>query len=269
MHPDEWPSVRKMPDGGARVNHRAAFVPSLITLSDTRSRAALLEQISMRFASAPSIISLALSLLVGCGGGKTAASSTAPAPERRPLAALAAAGAIVAPTSMVQVAPQLSWSEQAIPRELGRALDYDIAAALAERGLKTNWVMPADLAASYKRNPTYATDPYALAEESLRSSALIAGARLQEPLASQLRTMIALHENARAVLLPVELRFERPDPAWDPRTARATLRLVLVDPRFSETRWVGTVTSDTTSPDARVLTRSLARAVADLIVSRQ
>jgi hypothetical protein len=170
---------------------------------------------------------------------------------------------------MAYVAPQLSWSEQAIPRELARALDYDIAAALAERGLKTNWVLPADLAASYKRNPTYATDPYALAEESLRSSALIAGARLQEPLASQLRTMIALHENARAVLLPVELRFERPDPAWDPRTARATLRLVLVDPRFSETRWVGTVTSDTTSPDARVLTRALARGVADLIVSRQ
>jgi len=215
------------------------------------------------------VISLSLSL-AGCGGGTSAATpTTAPTPERRPLASLAATGAIVAPTSMVYVAPQLSWSEQAIPRELSRALDYDIGTALAERDLKTNWVMPADLALSYKRNPTYATDPYALAEESLRSSALVAGARLQEPLASQLRTMIALHENARAVLLPVELRFERPDPAWDPRTARATLRLVLVDPRFSETRWVGTVTSDTTSPDARVLTRSLARAVADLIVSRQ
>ena len=220
----------------------------------------------MRSVALPFVIALSLA---ACGGGTAATTpTTAPAPERHPLAALAATGAIVAPTSMVHVAPELSWSEQAIPRELSRALDFDIAAALAERGLKTNWVMPADLALSYKRNPTYATDPYALAEESLRSSALVAGARLQEPLASQLRTMIALHENARAVLLPVELRFERPDPAWNANTARATLRLVLVDPRFSETRWLGTVTSDTTSADARVLTRALARGVADLIVSR-
>jgi hypothetical protein len=260
-----------MPDGRARVNHRAAFVPSLITLSDTRSRVVLLEQISMRFASAPSIVSLALSLLVGCGGGRTAATpSTAPAPERRPLAALAATGAIVAPTSMVHFAPELSsTAPQPGARELLHALDDDIAAALADRGLKANWVMPADLALSYKRNPTYATDPYALAEESLRSSAVTVGSRLPEPLASQLRTMIALHENARAVLLPVELRFERADATSSTGSARATLRLVLVDPRFSETRWVGTVTSDTTSPDARVLTRALARGVADLIVSRQ
>ena len=171
---------------------------------------------------------------------------------------------------MIHVAPELSWSsQQAGARELLRALDDDIAAALTERGLKANWVMPADLALSYKRNPTYATDPYALSEESLRSSAVVAGGRLQEPLASQLRTMIALHENARAVLLPVELRFERADATTSAGTARATLRLALVDPRFSEARWVGTVTSDTTSADARVLTRSLARGVADLIVSRQ
>ena len=170
---------------------------------------------------------------------------------------------------MIRVAPELSWSSQPAPRELLRALDDDIAAALADRGLKANWVMPADLALSYKRNPTYATDPYTLAEESLRSSAITVGTRLQEPLASQLRTMIALHENTRSVLLPVELRFERPDPASTAGTARATLRLVLVDPRFSETRWVGTVKSDTTSADPRALTRALARGVADLIISRQ
>jgi len=277
MHSDEWPSVRKMPDGRARVNHRtaptgrrAAFVPSLITLSDTRSRAAFLEQISMRSVSLPFVVSLSV-LLGGCGGGTPASTpTTAPAPERHPLAALAATGAIVAPAAMLHIAPELSWSSpQSNARDLLRALDDDIAAALADRGLKTNWVMPADLAISYKRNPTYATDPYALAEESLRSSAFTAGTRLQEPLASQLRTMIALHENARAVLLPVELRFERADATSSAGTARATLRLALVDPRFSEARWVGTVTSDTTSADARALTRALARGVADLIVSRQ
>ncbi len=222
----------------------------------------------MRSASLPLVISFSLSL-AGCGGGN-ATPATAPAPEKRPLAGLAATGAIVAPTSILHIAPELSWSsQQTSARELLRALDDDIAAALADHGLKANWVMPADLALSYRRNPTYATDPYALSEESLRSSALAPGARLQEPLASQLRTMIALHENARGVLLPVELRFERADATSTAGTARATLRLVLVDPRFPEARWVGTVTSDTTSADARVLTRSLARGVSELIVSRQ
>lgn len=227
----------------------------------------------MRPASLPSFIALSVSLsLAGCGGGTAAATpATAPAPQRQPLAALAATGAIVAPTSIIHFAPELSWSaQQTGARETLRALDDDIAAAIAERGLKTNWVMPADLALSYKRNPTYAADPYALAEESLRSAAFIVGSRLQEPLASQLRTMIALHENARAVLLPIELRFERADAtSTGSAAARATLRLALVDPRFSEARWVGTVNSDTTSADPRVLTRALARGVADLIVSRQ
>src|SRR3954467_6245190 len=228
-----------------------------------------LEPISMRSVSLPFVLSLSLSV-AGCGGGTAATTpATAPAPEQRPLAALAATGAIVTPASIIHIAPELNWSAQQAPaRETLRALDDDIAAAIAERGLKANWVMPADLALSYKRNPTYAADPYALAEEPLRSSAFIVGSRLQEPLASQLRTMIALHENARAVLLPIELRFERAD-ASSAGAARATLRLALVDPRFSEARWVGAVNSDTTSADPRVLTRALARGVAELIVSRQ
>jgi hypothetical protein len=231
-----------------------------------------LEQNSMPPASLPSLIALSVSLsLAGCGGGTSAATpATAPTPQRQPLAALAATGAIVAPTAAIHFAPELSWSaQQTAARETLRALDDDIAAAIAERGLKTNWVMPADLALSYKRNPSYATDPYTLAEESLRSPAFIGGSRLQEPLASQLRTMIALHENARSVLLPIELRFERAEATVSGSAARATLRLALVDPRFSEARWVGTVNSDTTSADPRVLTRALARGVADLIVSRQ
>lgn len=144
-------------------------------------------------------------------------------------------------------------------------MDGEIAAAIASRGLKTGWLFPADLALTYKRNPTYASDPYALAAEPLRAPSFSAGTRLTEPLASQLRTMIALHENARIVLLPIELRFERVDTT---NTARATLKLVTVDPRFSEARWVGEVKSDTTSADPHVLMAALARGVADLIVSR-
>jgi hypothetical protein len=222
----------------------------------------------MRFTAPTATIALAI-IAAACGGGTTASTpaTTAPVPEQHPLASLAATGAIITPTYSLHVANEVGWANQpGSTRELLHALDDDIAAAIAERGLKTGWLMPADLALSYKRNPTYATDPYALAEEPLKSPGFIGGARIGEPLASQLRTMIALHENARAVLLPIELRFDRADAAST--AARATLKLALIDPRFAEARWVGMVKSDTTSADARVLTRAIARAVADLVTPR-
>jgi hypothetical protein len=221
----------------------------------------------MRLVARSSIIALSW-LVAACGGSSSPSSRPAapPLPEQRPLASLASTGAIVAPTFALRTAGDAAWTTQFTSRgDVLRALDADIAAALAERGLKKNWVLPPDLAVTYKRNPTYASDPYSLAEEPLRSSTFIAGTRLTEPLASQLRTMIALHENARVVLLPVELRL---DPVPPGNEARATLRLVLVDPRFSEARWVGAVKSDSTSANPTVLTRAVARAVADLIVSR-
>jgi hypothetical protein len=209
---------------------------------------------------------IALPILVGCGGS-AAAPSTAPAPRQQPLAALAASGAIVTPTFALRVAPELDWSTRlGAVREFLRTMDGDLATSLAARGLKSGWIMPADLAASYRRNPTYASDPYGLAEEPLRSSAFVAGSRLPEPLATQLRTMIALHENARVVLAPIELRFDRADAASG--AARASMRLALIDPRFSEAKWVGEVRGDTTSTDPRVLTAALAQRIADLIVSR-
>ena len=211
---------------------------------------------------------LALALAAACGGSSASHPSTSPSPvpDARPLASLAATGAIVTPTYAVRVAPGLDWSARlGSSREILRAMDDDIASTLTARGLKAGWLFATELAVSYKRNPTYAPDPYALAEEPLRAPAFIAGSRLTEPLASQLRTMIALHENARVVLVPIELRFDRSDSS---SAARGALRLALIDPRFSEARFVGEVKSDTTSADPRVLTASLARAVANLIVSR-
>jgi hypothetical protein len=46
------------------------------------------------------------------------------------------------------------------------------------------------------------------------------------------------------------------------------LRLALIDPRFSEAKWVGEVRSDTASADPRVLASALARHVADLVESK-
>lgn len=211
-------------------------------------------------------LTLALSTLTACGGA-TPPPATGPTPQRQPLASLAATGAIVTPTYALRVAPELNWGAQAgSSRELLRAVDSAIAFALAERGLKSGWILPVDLATSYRRNPTYATDPYALAEEPLRSPSFTAGSRLPEPLATQLRTMIALHENARAVLTPIEVRFDRADASSG--ASRASLRLAMIDPRYSEARWVGEVRSDTSSTDPRRLVSTLGQRVADLIASR-
>lgn len=187
--------------------------------------------------------------------------------DARPLASLVATGAVVPPAFSVSIpTPLESWPRMPDGRLLLRELDSAIAGTLAARGLRHGWVLAPDLATSYRHNPTYAPDPYALAEEPLRRPTFVAGTRLPEPLASQLRTMIALHDGARFVLLPVQLSFE--PTANGSTTARATLRAALVDPRFSEARWVGEVQSDTTSADPRVLTAVVAERLVDLIVSR-
>jgi|SRR5438093_5710785 len=203
-----------------------------------------------------------------CGGGSSASPpESAPAPDTRPLSSLAAERVLVTPTFAVRVAPDLGWSSTAArSRELLQAMDADIASALEARGLRRTWVLPPELMASYKRNPTYAPDPYALAEEPLRAPSLAKGTRLAEPLASQLRTMIALHENARLVLAPVELRIERITSSTS--AGRATLRLALLDPRFSEARWVGEVKSDTASAFTPAMTATLAQRLVDLVLPR-
>jgi hypothetical protein len=209
---------------------------------------------------------LSLLLAAACGGQGATQGSTSPAPDAHPLSALAAERVIVLPTYALSVSSDVAaaWRVDR-PRELLRALDADIAAALDDRGLRRGWVLPADLQASYTRNPTYATDPYALAEAPLRSRAFVAGSRLGEPLASQLRTMIALHENARLVLAPVELRVERV--AADSATGRPVLRVVLLDPRFAEARWVGEVRGDAANGLSPEVTTLLAKRLANLITA--
>jgi len=89
----------------------------------------------------------------------------------RPFAALAEQRVIVAPAYRINEADPTGWLAQ-IPRtrEYLRSLDDAIGTELTARGLKSQWVFPADLARAAKRNPTYAADPYALAAEPLRAS---------------------------------------------------------------------------------------------------
>lgn len=210
------------------------------------------------------LASVALALLAACGGARSAEqASAAPAAPSRPLAGLAAQRVVVAPLFVIREDDALGWAAQ-IPRqaEYRRTLEAEIAFALRDRGAGATWVMPDQLARYYRRNPTTSPDPAALAAGLLRAVSLQPGARLTEPLASQLRTLVAVHD-ARLVLLPVELSFE---PAGG-GTGRAALRLVLADARTSDVRWVGEVKSDSSRTFDRALPASLATRLADLVAA--
>lgn len=199
-----------------------------------------------------------LAVAASCGRG--APPGSAPAPGQ-PLAAFTGLPVVLTPLSHVRpdtlgLILQLGGAGAA-----ARRLDSSLVVTLDERGLGAGWVLPRDLQRSYERNRTYAADPYRLAVEPLRSSAFVTGTRYGEPLATQLRTMIALHGDARFVLLPIELRL-----APEGAAARGVLRAALVDPRFAQAVWVGEVRGDA-APSAAAAVASVAARVVDLFVA--
>jgi hypothetical protein len=210
------------------------------------------------------LVSLTL-VLAACRGQSGAETPPPPEPPVRPLAPLAAQQVIVAPAHSLREVDALGWTAQ-IPRtrDYLRSLDTMIEAELTARGLGRQWVYPAALVRAQKASPSYAIDPYTLAANPLRSPNVVAGTRLGDPLVSQLRTMVALQESARAVLLPVELRFEK-----DSKTGQGTavLRVALLDGRIGEVRWIGDVKSEPSATFSNALLTSVAGKVADLITA--
>jgi hypothetical protein len=169
---------------------------------------------------------------------------------------------IVTPTATVRTADSLGWVRQlAGAREAARRLDTSIVAALDARGLASRWILPPELVRAYERNRSYAADPYSLIVDQVRAVKFKTGDRYGEPLSSQLRTMIALHEDSRFVLLPVELRFERQG-----AVGRAVLRIALLDPRSVEAKWIGDVKGEAVANPALAMA-SVAARLADLFAA--
>jgi hypothetical protein len=206
-------------------------------------------------------------LLAGCHRGQTAAEVSQQAEEPvRPFAQLASQRVILAPTHSLLGGDPLGWAAEITkPREYLKSLDSTLATALGERGLSRQWTYPADLVRAMKANPSYAVDPYSLGTNVLRNHNLQSGAKLGDPLVTQLRTMVALQEGARAVLVPVELRFEK-DPTGTAKGV-ATLRVALLDGRLGDVRWIGTIRSDPSNTLSPAVLSSLAAHFADLITS--
>jgi hypothetical protein len=204
--------------------------------------------------------------ITACGSKDPRSSSARPtAGPARPLAGIAAQRVVVAPALAVREGDAAGWAAR-IPRlrEFLRVLDDEIAAALAERGLGQAWVFPDQLWRGHSRNPSLGVDPYRLATQPLRGARLAIGDRIPEPLASQLRALVAIHDG-RLVLLPVEVFFDINRAGGTGRTA---LRLALVDARLAEIRWTGEVKAQTsgTEPDRTQLT-DVATRLADLVTA--
>jgi len=199
------------------------------------------------------------------------AACSRPAPEpaappvpARPLAALMSQQVVVTPTQALRETDALGWTAQ-IPRSrvLLRALDDSIRAELGARGIDKQWVFPDALERAAQLNPSYAVNPYALDARGLISPSVVPGTSVAGALATQLRTIVALQESARGVLIPVELRFDRL-PSGE---GEAVLHVVLVDGRTRDIRWVGDVRSTPSSTFSQALLTSLAAHFADLITA--
>jgi hypothetical protein len=211
---------------------------------------------------------LVLALALGCGGrGKPAAApGSAPPVEASPLSGLVAQQLLITPTQRARAAAELNWTGVPKSADLAAAVDTAITTTLHARDALRNWVFGDGLMLNFTRNPTYLTDPRALAIEPLagRGPLIPPGTRLTEPLASQLRTMIALHD-ARLVMIPVEFRIES---AGSPAGAgRAVLRLVLVDPRSSDIKWMAEIKGDPAPAYSPAIITSVATRVANLFIA--
>lgn len=205
---------------------------------------------------------VALVVAAACSRGTDPNAQVAPLPNR-PLAGLAGQQVIVIPTHYLRPGDSLGWAEAVErPRQLLTDVDDEIAFALGERGFRTKWVFPEQLVRSAQRNAAHSPDPRALAAEGLRPLARRRpDGQLGEPLASQLRSLVALH-GARYALFPVELRFEKIGGA-----GRAVLHVLLLDARLSRATWGGDVRGDTASTFGRGSIASVANNLADLIAA--
>lgn len=171
--------------------------------------------------------------------GRSVAPSTRAAVTGRSLASFAAQPLAVVPLHAVTSEDTLLRLD---PTPMREAFGTGLLAVLADQRARdpgftagSGWIFPEQLDRSYRRNPTYATNPRTLAVEPLRAPAFVAGVRLPEPLASQLRTLVALHE-VRHVLVPVEVTIT---PQAGDRTAM--LRYLLIDARLAEVQGTGAV----------------------------
>jgi len=171
---------------------------------------------------------------------------------------------IVLPLQGLASADPLGWRQLA-GRELTFVplIDTLFEAELTGRRLGAAWSFPSALSRSYRRNPTYLTDPYAIRG----IPAIVAHLRkpdnpLTEPFASQVRALAGISD-ARYALVPLDVRFDSVTGG-----GRAAMRLALVDTRAVRVTWWGEVHGTPRDAYSREVLDDLIQRVADLVIPR-
>lgn len=216
-------------------------------------------------------IALALLALAAWSGGGSApalaAQETAP---RLPFGSVA----VVMPVQSALPSAGGTWpGDAATHDEALRAMDAELAFALAERRAAENWALPDDLRRRVGRNPMIAVDPDRVAYQGLLARP-DRRAQIYEPLHGELRALAALF-GTRFVVLPLRIRMAGTDaapPESGPGPAstcadgvapvRPELLLALIDIRRSAVLWHGTVQGRWACPEAGGLLAGLAASVA-------
>ncbi|HEX6816326.1 MAG TPA: hypothetical protein VF102_11670 [Gemmatimonadaceae bacterium] len=209
-----------------------------------------------------SVLRVVGAMVVSVGVASVPAQQTAPT-AGRPLSPYATRRVLVIPTHYLRTDDSLGWAAQITDRKAFLDdVDGEIAFALRDRDrIGRMWVFPHQLAENARRNAPYAPDVYDLAAEWLRPPMKKVPDMLPEPLASQLRTLVALEDDCRYVLFPIEVRFDGAGPGEE----RAVVRLVVFDARQSRITWMGDVSSDPATKFSRGLAASFADHLANLV----
>jgi hypothetical protein len=170
---------------------------------------------------------------------------------------------VVLPAHYLRAGDSIGWSARAGDvRAYLAAFDSTLEHILKERGAPDTWRFPPSLAVAAQRNAGYLSNPYQLAAQGLRPTSRRAVSQLTDPLVSQVRAWAAQGQ-ARVALLPVEIRFEgRSD------SARAVIRVAVLDAPLGRVRWMSDVRSEPGSEPGGEVLRSLARHVADLVTQQ-
>jgi hypothetical protein len=207
------------------------------------------------------IFLFAAAVLGAACASKPSAEAGSPPVVLRPLERMAAQQILVFPVQYLSSTDSLGWQQQIPNRATFLAnLDDQIEAAMRARGLGHAWTFGREVERASRMNSILMQDARQLSAEWLRGR-VIPEETVRDPLASQVRNLVGL-KGSRYCLLPVELRLESHG-----GTGVAILRVVMIDARLAQIRWVGEVASNSMSTFSPALTASVATHFADLVIA--
>lgn len=217
---------------------------------------------------------------LACAAATLVLAAPSPAQETAPRLPFGSA-AVVLPVQSALPTPAGAWPGHAATEEEAlRAMDAELAFALAERRAARDWALPEDLRRRVARNPMLAVDPDRVAYQGLLKEP-DRREQIYEPLHGELRTLAAL-SGTRFVVLPLRLHIapatgeaapgsgsgaseatDRPAACADGASRRRPeLLLALIDIRRSLVLWHGTVQGRPGCPESGGLLADLAATVA-------